>query len=906
MKTFFCQPTILTLTVKMLLFFFVFLQRFANADEDPACITPPPGISESELIYKCQETITGDTRTGSSSQHIYISSSSFKDITQSRTDGVGIYATYLSKSFDCYIYNCIFENCVSSKSGSQGGAIKIKITNEKDIVNITKCTFIDNKASYGGAIYFSGLYGIVSECIFMNNVATATGGDFYFVSGDSLANSDAALLIQNCKFTRNKKDIAIPLIYLKWGDVADFHFKNNEVNIDVAGVTAFDTDGTLLSPKATLVCENNLINSISSIVTDDVRNVKIGEILFSGFSKNPDTENPDKPTPSNPNCPSPPDDFVDVSDFSNQVNRYVYGCEKARSEPIKADRCVAYLYSCIFDSSNSETQGGGAIFLSPGLSSNTNNPTPEGDCVIHNCTFNKCVGSSGGAIYLETQDSNRLTDIVNCTFTNNQATNEAGIQGGGALFIHATYVIIKNCTFIDNEAKAKGQEIYFYIFETDIDTEYPLLITNCTVFQNKVSSKSALIYLEWSDKADFYFYYNRIKLADDLIAYLFEDNGNNIASGNLSCKSNSLLPSHDLLCPKDSILYQRIRQGFMNTDGPKDDIVLDNVDSCKNSVSTRCQVVNQDNAHEHVKIEISKFENFDNNDNGGAVYLINTGVTCIGTTYSNCKSRSAGGGAIFLFNELQSVTDSVTLEGVTIKSCSAVFGGAAYVYLSSDKIDAIFTNSKFSDNTAQAKGNGNFYGGGALYLTVNVGKIDNCEFINNQGGIVKVNDNFDDKPEKNKASAMKLNTAQSLLTISSCKFEVKKNSDSASLLFVNGRNKKEIKECVFTGKLAKGAYHIDAMEPENVHVENCMFSSSLEQAFNLNIIVSGTSNKVIKENSIFSMKFLVSVASFVVVCCVVVAFFVIRKIGGEKKEEENTEEENHEISLTSLQCESKL
>lgn len=890
----------------MLLFFLALLQRFINADEQTTCISPPSDLNEDNLVYKCED--QNAQRSGTAYACIYISSSLFKNL-KVKNDGVAVYATFAAKEHNCFVYNCQFENCVSSKSGGVGGAIRIKIENSKDIVNITKCTFKDNSASLGGGIYFNGIQGLISECIFINNIATnSNGGDIYYISGDAKENSEASLLIQKCKFTRDKQDTATSIVHLKWTDVADFKFMNNEVNINVENVFAFNQEGADLGPKGTFDCENNLINSLSSIIPESIRVTQIGLKLLAGFTKIPDSENPDKPGPTNPNCPSPPEDNVDIKDFTNQVNRYVYGCEKTRSNQLKADRCVVYLYSCIFDSSNSGTGAGGALFLAPGLSSNTVMPTPEGNSAIYNCTFNKCVGSSGGAIYLSTQDSNRLTDIVNCTFTNNKATNEAGSAGGGALYIHATYVIIKNCSFIDNEASAKGQEIYFYIFETEIDTEYPLLITNCTILQNHVSSKSALIYLEWSDKADMFFNYNRIKLADDLIAYLFEDNGVNIASGNLSCKANSLLPSHDLLCPKDTILYQRVRYGFQNSDAPKDDIVFDSADSCKDSASKRCQTVNKDNVYEHVSIEISKFENFDNDDNGGAVYLVNTGVTCIGSTYSNCKSKSAGGGAIFLFNDIKDIVNYAKFEGITVNSCSAVFGGAAYVYSSSDKNEVTFTSSKFSGNTAQTKGNSKgLFGGGALYLTINVGKIKDCEFISNNGGGVKINDDFDMKPEQNKASAMKLSlTAHSLLTISGCKFEAEKNSESASLLFVNGKTKKQVKDCVFTGKLAKGSYHINAIEPENVRVENCRFSSSMKQAFNSNIIMSDTSNKVIKENSIFSMKLCISMASFVAVCCAAVALLVIRKIGVEEKEEENAEEENKEIALTSLECESKL
>ena len=274
-------------------------------------------------------------------------------------------------------------------------------------------------------------------------------------------------------------------------------------------------------------------------------------------------------------------------------------------------------------------------------------------------------------------------------------------------------------TFIDNKANSKGQQIYFNIYEEkDKYTEYPLVIHNCTILQNKVSSPSSLIFLEWRKEADLFFTKNRIKLDDNLIAFLFDYAGEDIHSGNLSCKANSLLPSHDLLCNKSSDLYQRVRYGFQNSDTPKDDIVFNDVDKCKTD-NNRCQTVVSENTHEHVVIEASTFKEFKNEDNGGANYFVNCGVTLNNDKFIKCESTKAGGGAIFIMNDLDLV-NHITLENIVIESCTAVFGGAAYIYASSPNNRVNLTSCSFKKCIAQksASNAGDLFGG-ALYLTVN-------------------------------------------------------------------------------------------------------------------------------------------------------------------------------------------
>lgn len=886
----------------MLLFFFTILQRFIKEGEQVECINAPADYDTTKVIYLCNEEKTGSSRIGKSGSVVYVTSCTFINM-KATAEGAAIYLT--NPTLNSVIYNSLFVNC---NSGSKnGGAIRVSTTSSESFLNITKCTFTNNYGKSGGAIYFKSIYGTISQCKFYNNTASGgNGGDFYYVSSDkATANTAEILLVENCEFTRTASDATQNMFYISWSPVSDLHFLNNIVNIDLTtGVILFGLSTGDKGPNSNLICENNLITNTDYIIPSSMTDTQLGLAITPGFKKIPDSGNPDVPVPSNPNCPSPPDSsYIDIDDHTNQVNKYVYGCEKTRLTQLEVGRCVVYLYSCTFLSIDSQTENGGAIKLSTGLSSNTQQPTPEGDCAIHNCTFRNCRGASGGAIYLQMQGSTRFAGIINCTFTNNTATNNLLLVGGGALYIYATFVTVSNCTFIDNQANQKGQEIYFKINEYDEDWENPLLITNCTIYQNVASTNSSLIFLEWNKNADLFFNYNTIKLADNLIAYLFENDGEDINLGNLSCKSNALLPSRDLLCKKGTALYNRIKKYFQISDTPKEDIVFDDAEKCKESETKRCQTVNQQETYEHVTIEVSSFTNFKNDDNGGAVYLVNTGVTCIGTTYSECSSNNKGGGAIFFYNKVD-VDNEAEFIGVTIESCSAVFGGGAYVYSKSERNEVLFHGCTFKGNkahTSASEGNNGLFGGGAIYLTASVGALTECTFLKNSGGSVKINDNFEQHPNmEGQTSSMILDDQQqeTFLTILNCKFESKKNTKSASLFFVNSKGSKQVMNCIFTGKIAKGTYHIDAVRSEMVHVDSCSFSSKMNQAFNANVIRAASNNMEIKERS---MKLWLSVAAFGIACCAVIAAFIVKRDDNEK---ENSD--NHEASLTSLDSENTL
>ena len=181
-----------------------------------------------------------------------------------------------------------------------------------------------------------------------------------------------------------------------------------------------------------------------------------------------------------------------------------------------------------------------------------------------------------------------------------------------------------------------------------------------------------------------------------------------------------------LICPKDTDLYEIVKRGFQISDTPVENTVFDKHDACEK----RCQAVNENGmSYKHVVVEISDFSGYKNEDNGGALYLVNTGVSCIGTAYKECSSSQKGGGAIFLYNKRETI-NTIEFFGVKISSCSAVFGGGAYVYSKCKESVVTFKDCIFKENTAMAKGDNDFSGSGAIYLTVAAVNIINNVFIN--------------------------------------------------------------------------------------------------------------------------------------------------------------------------------
>ena len=91
--------------------------------------------------------------------------------------------------------NVIFINSTANGEDSQGGAIYC--SRESYNVYVTNCSFINNYADFGGAIYLNGGILDIYDCIFVNNTASHYGGA---IACDSSSDSYSKVTVEKSRF----------------------------------------------------------------------------------------------------------------------------------------------------------------------------------------------------------------------------------------------------------------------------------------------------------------------------------------------------------------------------------------------------------------------------------------------------------------------------------------------------------------------------------------------------------------------------------------------------------------------------------------------------------------------------------------------------------------------------------
>ena len=270
-------------------------------------------------------------------------------------------------------------------------------------------------------------------------------------------------------------------------------------------------------------------------------------------------------------------------------------------------------------------------------------------------------------------------------------------------------------------------------------------------------------------------------------------------------------------------------------------------------IADHCQNIIDDGSFSHVFIKRTEFNEYYHEDNGGAIHMINSGLTCNDASFETCYTTGGGGGGIYIYNEYE-LTNNITLKNLTFKICSAVFGGAIYIYSISENNPVLIENCKFLDNIViGTQETSKLYGGSAVYLTVSKCHIIGSRLKRNKGkgGSMKINTNFDEKPKNNNEALrtlshkstlkpFKLNSAHSI-SITKCSFEMGDDLQS-SLIFANVHQpiKTRLRDCSFSGKLAKDSFYIDGQSvggsKPNFKINGCTFGSELKNRFNSKFI----------------------------------------------------------------------
>ena len=338
---------------------------------------------------------------------------------------------------------------------------------------------------------------------------------------------------------------------------------------------------------------------------------------------------------------------------------------------------------------------------------------------------------------------------------------------------------------------------------------------------------------------------------------------------------------------------------------PADEIIKNEKD-CDNN--KRCKHEQIKDAPVNVYINVTEFSNLNDAVNGAAIYITNAGLQCNHSKFTNCIAQESIGGAIYLKNELNHLSNVANLEKLEFTGCKAKCGGAAYIYSSSELNVVTIINCIFKENAALGKTTDDHFGGSAIYLIAFRGILERNSFRRNSGvgGTTRIINIFEYKAN-NKLMILE-NEKQPSLVISKCLFDIHSGSD-CSLFYVAGKHGSlvELKDSTFIGDLPPKSHYISGTmidkEAPKLLVNNCKFASDSKKSINsisilnmnmknqvFNYNIDGTNNKNKNENAL--------VLSFLVSVCALIVLGIVMYIVKKKNIEENeTQSEPLDSSL---------
>ena len=222
-------------------------------------------VSSGEYDFNGAKTISDATIIGDLASNTIIKRASLTVDTQLTVYNVTFIDSSITNRGELNLYNCIFRD---SSSTMYGGAI----SSTKD-VTIDNCTFLNNNASCGGAVYVKGGSLNIINSYFKDNYAELFGGAILAVSTNTN--------ISNTDFRNNKVDYNGGAVYSYYGDiiVTGSVFANNSA----------DNGGALYinNVDCILITDNNF--------TDNFAKTKANSI-FSFYNSNSTIRNNSYPS----------------------------------------------------------------------------------------------------------------------------------------------------------------------------------------------------------------------------------------------------------------------------------------------------------------------------------------------------------------------------------------------------------------------------------------------------------------------------------------------------------------------------------------------------------------------------------------------------------------------------------
>ncbi|MBR6023704.1 MAG: Ig-like domain repeat protein, partial [Methanobrevibacter sp.] len=657
------------------------------------------------------------------------------------TDGGAIYATGNHVNITDSSFNkCNVSHTVEPRHNHGGGSIYV----EGDYGYIANCTFEQNNAKLGGAMFIEGDNVVIDNITTIRTYVPSSGGAI-FVQGDnatikksdiSMTNASVdggAIYIHGANTNISATSISMCFaygdggaIYVNGTDANIEHstiFRNNATyggSIYINGTDAVIFDSTMMQTAARadggsiyVFGEHAVINQTSCSMTSAVNG---GSMYIAG------------------------DNAVIVGSSFTKSN----ATEDGGALYVTGDDCK--VYNSTFELNTAYDDGGSILWVGE-------------NGLIYNSTFTnvRAIGrghhSEGGAINLVgdntvvTKSNFTMTsaatdggaifatgnhiNVTESNFNKNNVshTNETGYNhGGGSIYVEGDYGYIANCTFEQNNAKLGGA----MFIEGD-----NAVIDNITTIHTFVPSSGGAIFVQGDNAI--------IKKSSISMSNASVDGGAIYIDGvntNISSTSISMCVAKDeggaifVDGANTNIEYCTISKSNATNYGGgvyikgNDEVIF-------NSTLMQCHA-DKDGGIVYISglravINQSSLMMSSSTQNGGAVYIAGNNAVIEESSF-NKNDATESGGAVYIEAEYANISGShFNLNNATQN------GGALYIKGS----HATITNSSFNQGHSLNKigdTSSEIVGGGAIYSKGSFSNIYYCNFTNcsskDQGGAI--------------------------------------------------------------------------------------------------------------------------------------------------------------------------
>ena len=356
------------------------------------------------------------------------------------------------------------------------------------------------------------------------------------------------------------------------------------------------------------------------------------------------------------------------------------------------------LKNIVFTSGNASD--GGAIYVESGSSFE-----------IIDCTFsNNFASNNGGAIFINADSLASNSFIINSIFTNNVASN------GGAIYASASTLNITRSDFSHNNASINGGSLFIN----------GVVNINQATFDHNYANAGGSIYLMGDGNnhstIDFSTFTNCTATGDGGACYIYSDNvvlKNSKFFDNVAGDDGGALHwkgSYGIIDNISSTNNKGISENTSSSRGGTICLTGDNVTVTKSHFISSS--VNIDTGRDSSKLD------------GGALFITGNNVNIIETEFNDCNAVNKGG-AIYILGNNSKILDC------NLSYTEALIGGAIFIEGNNATIDYSLFRHNTASNKAKTGGSG-----GAIYVEGDEAKISNSDFAYgetiNYGGAISV------------------------------------------------------------------------------------------------------------------------------------------------------------------------